>query len=232
MDLTRYLFSVLATASVVALLHTPLQAQTIPSPYRFLETRQEAGLFVAQMNPNTGAFGYGPGSGTAMGARYGIRIAGAFAVEAAASYLPTTRDLVDPTRVEGDRVVGEVDANIVTLDGRLRFSLTGDRSWYRLSPFLTAGGGLAFNTLKVQEVEQALLPEDRFEFETTAVGVLGAGLQWFPSDHLLVRADWSLFIWRLKAPEGFRDPARGLIGVDEKEWVGGSSYSLGVAFRF
>ena len=40
-------------------------------------------------------------------------------MEGVVGYSPGTRDLIDPSRAEGDRVVGEVDASITTLDLRL-----------------------------------------------------------------------------------------------------------------
>jgi hypothetical protein len=184
------------------------------------------------MSPGTGRFGYGPGTGIALGGRYAIQIGGPFGLEGVVGYLPTTRDLVDPGRDEGDRVIGEVDANIATIDARLRFSLTGPRSWHGLAPFVLAGGGVAFDLAGEDPAEEILLMDDRFEFGTSFIGILGGGLRWFPSERILFRADASLLLWQLKSPRGFRDIERGFQGVEEKEWVSGPSLSAGFAFRF
>ena len=185
-------------------------AQTISSPYRFLEARQEAGPFLGTMSPGTGRFGFGPAPGIAFGGRYGINLAGPFGLEGVVTYLPTERAMIDPGRNEGDMDVGDMASDVVMIDGRLRFSLTGDRAWHNLAPFVLAGGGIAFDVSGDNLDVETLLPGDRF----------------------LVRADGTLFIWQLKTPIGFSDPERGFVGVDEKEWVSGPSFSLGLGIRF
>ncbi len=231
--LPRTVLRCLASLSVLAgATPLPLRSQDIPSPYRFIENRQEAGPFVGYLSPGTGRFGFGPGPGVYFGARYGLRASGPLGFEAVVGYLPTTRDLVDPTRAPGSRVVGKVDANIVTMDLQMRFSLTGDRTWHGLAPFLLAGGGGAFDVAGDSSAETLLLEQDRFRFKKTWLALLGGGLRWVPSERLSVRTDASLNLWRLTTPPGFRDPDLGLTGVGEKEWVSGPSISLGLAFLF
>jgi len=207
-------------------------AQSIPSPYRFLEHRQEVDLFVGTMSPGTGRFDYGPQPGTSLGARYGINIAGPFALEGVLTYLPTDRSIIDPGRRESDFKVGEMPSDVVTLDARLRFSITGDRSWHGLAPFVLAGGGLAFDAAAAKEDEELLLADDRFKFGSSFVGILGGGVRWFPGDRFFFRADTQLFLWQLKTPRGFSDPEREFEGIEEKEWVSGPSFSLGFGIRF
>lgn len=221
---------------LVATLPLPARSQTVPSPYRFVDTRQEAEIYLGYVSPGTGRFGYGPGPGPAIGARYDLRLGGAFGLEGVVGYLPTTRDVVDPGRLprspERDPVVGKVDANLVTVDARLRFSLTGDRTWNGLNPFAYAGGGLAFDLAGEDPAEAVLLPEDRFKFRTTVLGVAGAGVRWLPSGPFVVRADISLLLWRLTTPAGYRSSDRGFTAVAEKEWVSGPSITLGFGLRF
>lgn len=47
-------------------------AQTIPSPFEYLESKQEAGIFAGTMNVGSGRFGYAPEGGSIVGARYGV----------------------------------------------------------------------------------------------------------------------------------------------------------------
>lgn len=210
----------------------PSRGQEVPSPYQFIETRQEAGPFLAYLNQGTGRFGYGPKPGIAFGGRYGLHLGGPIGVEGVITYLPTTRDLIDAGRVEGDRVVGDVPAHVLTVDARLRLSLTGDRTWRGLNPFFIAGGGMAFDLAGSSSEEEVLLPDDRFDFPTSFEGVLGAGIRWFATERTIIRSDFAIYLWQLKSPNGFRDPTRGFTGVAEKEWVSGPSFSLGVAFHF
>jgi hypothetical protein len=61
---------------------------------------------------------------------------------------------------------------------------------------------------------------------------MGSGIAWYPSERLMLRADASLLMWRLRTPPGFRAPERNIEGVAEKEWVSGPSFTLGAAIRF
>ena len=211
----------------------PLHGQTVPSPFRFIETRQEGGVFLGYRSPGTGRFGFGPSGDYLLGARYGVRLGGPFALEGTVASMPGSRDLVDPTRVEGDRVVGDVDSQVLTLDVRVRFSLVGDRTWHGLNPFVLIGGGGAFETEgEAPEEELLLLPNDRFEFDSSFTGLFGGGLSWHVGDRFLIRTDLIMMMWQIKAPPGFVDPERGLTGVDEKEWVSGPSFTIGTAYRF
>jgi hypothetical protein len=207
-------------------------AQSVPSPYRFLDTRQEVDLFAAQVSPETGRFGYGPQPSMAFGARYGINIAGPFGLEGVLAYQPTERAIIDPGRAEGDFKVGDMPADVITMDARLRFTLTGDRTWHGLAPFVLAGGGLAFDASGAKEDEELLLVDDRFKFKTSFVGILGGGIRWYTGSRFFFRADTHLFIWRLKTPQGYFDTERGFEGVEEKEWASGPSVSIGFGIRF
>ncbi len=222
-----------ALVFVVLALSGPGEAQTIPSPYRFVETRHEVGLYAAYVSPATGAFDYGPGPGAGVGAHYGLRLGGPFSLETNLLYLPTRRSLIDPGRDEGDRKVGEADARILGWDARLRFNLTGDRTWRALQPSVQVGAGLALDLAGRDAVErEKILPDDRFRFGVPLVGTFGGGLAWLPTDPLLFRLDLGVTLWALRAPKGYRNPLRGLEKVDRREWVGGPNVSFGAAYRF
>ena len=96
-----------AAFGVAALFMTasPALAQTIPSVYEYLEARQEAGPFVGPMVAGEGRFGFGPSGGLVYGARYGIELTGPLAFEAMTGLVDGERQVVDPSRLEGDRVV-------------------------------------------------------------------------------------------------------------------------------
>jgi hypothetical protein len=207
-------------------------AQTIPSPYRFWETRQEAGPFAGWIAPGSGRFGYGPGAGPMIGVRYGLDFPGPLSIEGVVNWIPTTRDVVDPRREEGQGVIGSADANLLGVDARLKLSITGQRTWHGLNPFVIAGIGLMWDLAPTASVEEDLEATDRFDLGTAFVGQLGGGLRFFFNDHWIVRSDALLHVWKLDAPEGFRNPSRGFGDVGLSEWVNASSISLGVAYRF
>lgn len=206
--------------------------QNIPSNYTFFENRQEAGVFAGVTGQSTGRFGYGPGPGPIFGARYGIHLGGPFGLVGTFGYNPTTRDVVDPTRDEGDRVAGEADATLISADVRLRFSLTGDRAWKGLNPVVFMGAGLIWDVAGESETDAQVLPDDQFEFGTRFVAPFGGGIRWILTDKFLLRADVAITMFKLKTPKGFTDPARDLSGVGEKEWVSGPTFSIGLAYHF
>ena len=84
----------------------------------------------------------------------------------------------------------------------------------------------------IPEEADLLLPEDQFEFQTSFAGLFGGGLRWFVGERMVVRADLSMMLWRLRSPPGFGLPERELEGVDETEWVSGPSFSIGTGIRF
>ena len=209
-----------------------LAGQTIPSAYRFIETRQEAGPFAGWIAPGTGQFGYGPGPGPISGARYEIGFGGPVALEGAIGVIDSTRDIVDPRRAEGDRVIGETPAMMATGDLRLKLSITGPRTWHGLNPFVLVGAGIAWDLAEAGELEKDLEETDRFDFGTSFVAELGGGLRWFITERIVLRAESLFYLWRLEAPVGFRDPERGFENVGQSEWANATSITLGIGYRF
>ena len=210
----------------------PAAAQRVPSPYRFFETSQEVTLFGGWVSPGRGSLEIGPGPGPVLGARYGIELSGPISLEGVVSYIPTTRRVVDPARLEGDRVIGEADAELAVVDVRLKLSITGRRTWNSLNPFLIAGGGVSIDLSGTEPLDERLLADDRFDMGTGFVGVAGAGLRWFASDRFVARGDALLNLWRLDVPQGWRDPTRELPVVGDSEWVSGPLLTLGLGYRF
>ena len=227
-SVTAVLGALLACAGGAA----PTEAQMVPSPYTFIEAKQEVGPFVGWMRSSTGRFGFGPKGGPVLGARWGIELAGPVSLEGVAGLIRGERDVIDPGRDEGDRVIGTADANIATVDARLKFTLTGARAWHGFAPFLVFGGGLAIDGSGVAPADADLLPADRFDFGTSFFGTLGGGSRWFLSDRLALRGDAVFSLWKLDTPPGFSDPERGFEAVEEGEWVSGLTLTLAVLYRW
>lgn len=222
----------LAAACLLAATAPSAGAQEVPSPYRFVDTNQAAGLFAGRFAPGRGTLDLGPGPGSIFGARYGIRLSSPISFEGWASFLPTTRDVIDPTRPAGERAVAEADISLLLLEAVVKFSLVGSRTWHGIGPYVLAGGGLGFELGDTQTEDLALEEPFRFNFGSTFVPHAGGGLRWLPSDLLELRADARLTLWKIDTPEAFLDPELGLEGIDDSEWVGGASLTLGAALRF
>lgn len=224
-----------STSALLALaLSLPVvaSAQSIPSPYEYLEKQQEFGFVGGMMNANTGRFGFGPDGGPLLGVRYAIELSGPLSFEGVVGQARGNRDVVDPGRVEGDRIIGNTGTAITTVDARLRFSFVGRRMWHRLSPFLSAGGGIAFDTGSRSEFDNVLLPEDVFEFGTSFFGTVGVGSRWFVTETIALRGDATFSLWQLDTPPGYADPDRDFESVSDSEWSRGTSLSLSLLYRW
>lgn len=184
------------------------------------------------LNLAAGSLDLGPKSSAFVGGRYALELSGPLSAEGLLLYVPTTRDVVDPRRAEGDRTIGETDASLFMADARLAFSVTGRRTWHGISPYIFAGAGAALDAAGLGEAENVLLEEDRFDFGTAFTGSGGAGMRWAPSDRIMIRLDSNIVLWRLQTPRGFGQPGKELKDVAEREWVRGFGFALGAAWRF
>lgn len=211
---------------------TPGQAQAIPSSFSYVEPKQEIGPYVGPMTAKTGRFGFGPSGGTALGVRYAIQLSGPLSFEGVVGVVDGTRDVIDPGRVEGDRVIGQADALITTIDARFKFSFTGQRAWKRLSPFIVFGGGIALDTSPTSEHDATLLAADVFDFGSSFFGTVGAGTRWFVTERIGVRGDAVFSLWKIGTPPGFSDPERAFENVPEGEWLRGTSATITLFYRW
>ncbi|MBI4540660.1 MAG: outer membrane beta-barrel protein [Gemmatimonadetes bacterium] len=229
---TRILSLLIVVLGAGAAAAPAARAQIIPSPYRFIETKQEAGAFAGFLRVDPGAFEFGPDDGPLLGVRYGIRVNGPITFEGLASYAPTTRAVINPNRTPGNRKAGEADVQLALLETAVQFNLVGERAWHGLGPYALAGGGIAFDLAGRQEIDNTIDADDRFEFGTTFVGHLGGGLRWIPGEHWVLRGDARFTLWRLHTPQGYLRRDRDLGKVEENEWTSGLALTLGIAFRF
>lgn len=207
-------------------------AQTIPSPYAFVDERQEVAAFFGYVNASTGRFGFGPKGGPMFGARYGVDVSGPLSLEVVMGVVDGTRDVVSPSRPEGDRVIGESQSLMTVLEGRLRLSATGARTWHGLTPFLVFGAGVAIDPAELSAADGLLEVDERFEFGTKFITTAGPGVRWSINRHLAVRTDLGFSLWKITTPEGYGDQTLGLGSVAESEWVSGLSLSASVLFRW
>ena len=222
-----------ALASIALVTPADSRAQSIPSPYTYLEERQELGVSYGVMDAATGRFEFGPGGGTVLGARYGIELSGPLSFEGVVQLIDGERNVVDPGPCEeGDRIIGQAQSTITTIEARLKFTATGRRSWHKLAPFVNFGGGIAIDASPNSELDEVLLPVDRFDFGTSFFGTMSGGVRWFATDRFTLRGDWVFSLWKIDTPPGYADPDRGFVGVSDGEWVWGRTATLAILFRW
>lgn len=221
-----------ALAALLAMAPTATLAQTIPSPFRFVETRQEAGLFAGSSTVAGGRFGFGPKGGTLLGGRWGIDLSGPLGFEGVVGFISGTRDVVNPAQVVGDMRLGEADVRLGTVDARLRFTFTGDRTWHGLAPFIATGGGMVFDLSPSAALDEELLADDRFDFNSSFFGTLGTGVKFFVTERIALRGDAVFSLWKVDTPPGFSDQSRGFTAVEKSEWVSGRHLTLAAVIRY
>ena len=229
----------LAAAATLALAPPLAEAQSIPSPLRYIENGQAASAFAGRMLLSTGSLELGPKSGFVVGGRYAIETGGPVFFEGTLAFLPTRRNVIDPRRQLGDRIIGESDTDLLMADARLSFSLTGRRSWHRFAPHLFVSIGLARDLAGAGAVDQQLDDDDVFRFGTAFTGGAGSGVRLFLGPRLMLRCDAGLTLWQLSTPSGFGDPEKRpddkddpLYSPEQSEWVGGYGLAVSMAWRF
>lgn len=221
-----------AVALLLALNASSAAAQDIDSPYRFVDPGQQVNAFIGAIETDVGTLGLGPESDIAYGLRYGIRLAGPFSVEGAATVFPTARAIQDTVIAGADTSLVatgvEADMTIAVLAADLRFDLTGPRTWHRLMPFALLGVGAAFKLTEDDAADESLEPEVRYDFGTRLVGELGVGVEWIPVDRFALRLDARNMLWKIEAPAALQT----LEDAPSEEWVQNFLLSAGVSFRF
>lgn len=222
-----------ATLALTGVAEARASAQVVPSPYRSIEHGQEAGPTGGPMSFRRGSLELGPTLNWFAGARYAIEASGPLFFEGLAGYAPGTRRVVDPRRQEGDRAIGDAEVRMLMASARLGFSLTGRRTWRRLSPFLFASAGVASDIAEPGELDEMLEETDRFSFGTAFTTSSGAGLRVALGSRLMLRLDGEFLLWRLRTPSGFHDETKIPDGdVADREWVYGYGLSAGMSLRF
>ncbi|MGH7505436.1 MAG: outer membrane beta-barrel protein [Longimicrobiales bacterium] len=207
-------------------------AQTILSPYRYIETSQSIGLAGGYALTGKGAIDLGPKAGPALLARYNIRISGPFVAEAEIGILPTTRAVWDTVTADTTRSqIGESDVRLVTAMAALRFNVTGPRTWHGLLPYLILGAGIAVDAGGTSAVEEELPADVRFDFGTSFAGQLGAGAELFLSPRLSLRVDGRNVLWKIDTPAAFFTGERGRL-IPRDEWTQNFYLSAGLAIHF
>jgi hypothetical protein len=230
-------------ASVLLLGARTSAAQTIPSPYRYVETSQSAGVFAGYhwiesditLTDSTEA-AMGPQSGPMVGVRYQIRASGPLSIDGSITVTPTQRELFIPEFINDSSAVIATDvgvsvpSTVVEATLGLRFYLTGARTWRGFAPFAAAGAGLAgdvrgtFDEERDEDIEQ----EARFRFGP-AFAVSGAlGTDWFATENASLRVELSGKLWQMETPTGFLF----IRATGQDEWNPVVGLSVGGAFHF
>jgi hypothetical protein len=217
-------------------------AQTISSPYRFVEKKKDLGVFAGYMFAQSGQANIGPKAGPLAGAHFSIRISDPIQIGTYLAYFPTRRDVMDPSAEGGLQKIGSTDFNMLLLTGQLQLFLTGTRKWHNLIPYVFGGLGAAFDVTGLpsclgtdpnKPADCRLQPRERFAFGTSFMGQIGIGLIWLPGQRIGFRFTADDSIWRLSTPDGYYDETSTVRPIPPaKNWTNNIQLTLGVYYWF
>lgn len=191
-------------------------AQTVPSPYEYIEPTQSVGAFAGWLwaeqsvaLSDTTSVGLGPASAPLVGVRYQLRATGPLSVEAALAVSPSERPLAraqfvdDSLRVVGEDLGVSVPATLVMADAGLRFHLTGARTWRGLAPFVAGSAGIIADVRGTFDEEEEIEEDERFRFGPSFAVGAALGTDWFPTRTISLRIEGQGRLWRMTTPAGF-----------------------------
>jgi hypothetical protein len=207
------------------------QGQTISSPYRFIQGRHDFGMIAGVLQENRGSLGIAPGGGPMIGARYSIEISGPFAAELTGFIVPTERTVFTPQENVGIVPFGEASVTLAAIDARIRFTVTGDRTWRNLAPFVMAGGGIVGSFGNLSSFDRDLIPANRVDFGPSLLFLGGLGTRWIPGDRFTLRAEVTYHFWRQGTPPGWVAIEEELDGELGQEWLAVPGLVIGLSYR-
>jgi hypothetical protein len=232
MKRTLLCWMIAATGAMTAV--PPAHAQSIDSPYRFLDNSQFVSAWGGYVAPSDGRIGNGPEAGPIIGASWALRVSGPFAINVEAGYMPSTRTVRDTVFDDATSTfepLGEADIGLLTVLGNLRLNLPGARTWNSLQPFAIIGAGVAIDLAGGSDIEAERPANTRFDFGTSFAGQLGVGVDWFPSQRVSLRIDARDMFWKLPVPEAFLLTEAGR-GFPRSEWEQNFALAAGLSIHF
>ena len=230
MSRVRLAAVILAVAAPAFPIAPEAHGQTIPSPYRYIEETQAAGVFAGYLATDRGDLDLGPHSAPIFGGTYSIRFAGPVSGEALLAFSPSRRTIF--RTATGDEEgplteIGETSALLAVAGGGLKLHLTGPRTWRGIAPYAAAGIGFVSDVASAPDEEDEVPIAERFEFGPSFAVSLGAGTDWFPSERLALRIEARDLVWRLTTPSGLAPQLQ-----EQSAWVHNFAVMLGVALYF
>jgi hypothetical protein len=198
------------------------------SPFRDVYPRHEITAYGGWFLPRRDPAGVAPQGGPLGGMRYEFYAGGPAFFYARLGASATHRDVLDPTRAQADRNVGEERGPLVAGDVGVSLSLTGRRTWHGLMPVLSAGAGAVSDLRTGTDI-------GGFSFGTRFALTAGAGVRLIVSERFQLRADASDYVYRINYPLTYY-----VTGPDDTEvlparqarslWTHNVGLSLGVGY--
>ena len=200
------------------------------SPYRDLEYRMEASLFSGWYAAGSDPAGVAPGSGTLVGARYDLRLAGPAWLTVRLAGTLSERTVINPRQPVATRNLGERSWPLYMADIGLSANLTGFKSWHGIVPVVSVGLGTVTDLKGDADVGE-------FRFGTPFALSLGTGIKWVPGGRTQWRLDVTDHMYEIDYPDTFFRAYEGQAPVlrtttPKNHWTHNLGVSLGVSYLF
>jgi hypothetical protein len=198
------------------------------SPFRDINLGPRIGLYGGWYVGADDEAGILPKGGPILGARFDVHLGGPADIALRLSHVSSQRDVIDPTKSAGQRLVERRDISLGILDLGLAFSLTGAKSWHNLMPMLHGSVGL-ITDFEGRDV-------GGFAHGTTFTVGYGLGLRYVPpSSRLTFRVDAGSYIYSLEYPTSYYAPSGdGTSVLDQStqraQWRNNWTLSAGLAY--
>jgi len=228
-------FPIAALCGLFALLGAarPADAQTITSPFDYIQTRQSLGVFGGYVLSPKLDLDIGPHSGPIGGLTYTLQLTGPIGFEGTLGLIASERVVFqnkpNPTN-PAQPIATPIDTTGLTLmlaEGGIRFRLTGDRTWHGIAPYVAASAGLIANLSGRTEAEQSIPADEDSRFGPAFAVGAGIGTEWFPTQRLSLRVEARDRLWRVHTPAGFTAN-----GKDATDWTNNVAFTVGAALHF
>lgn len=227
--MTRICAALFALTLVVAPAAAQFGYKPSESPFLDLTWKQSLGVFGGGLDAGHDAAGVGPQPGSLSGVRYDLRIGGPVSLVARAAAGPTWRRVVDPSKPPATRHVGDVNSTLMTLDLGLAANLTGQKSFHRIIPVVSAGVGMVSDFNPEPDL-------GGYRFGTRFAFNWGFGLRYHTKGRWEPRVDFTDYVWKLQFPNAYGTrPGDGSPAIVQKgrttDWTGNYLWSLGLSYQ-
>ena len=178
----------LPAAAAAQVGHLPTQ-----SPFRDVDMTSRVTTFAGWYSGARDEAGVLPRSGPLFGVRWDVHVGGPGDLMFRVAHVSTQRDVIDPAKSQGQRIVERRDVSLSFADVGLSFNVSGNKTWHGVMPILHGTVGVVSDF--------AGRDSGGFSHGTTFAIGYGAGLRYVPpGGRVSVRADVGSYYYSTEYP--------------------------------
>jgi hypothetical protein len=220
----------LAAALAPAALRAQVGYPPARSPFVDLDYRQQITLLGGYFSAKADPAGVAPQGGPMVGVQYDLGFGGPAILTTRVRSVLSERRVIDPARLNGQRVLGTERRPVTLADVGLTLALTGQRSYRGLVPVAHGGVGVASNFRGADP--------GGFTFGTSFAFAYGLGVRYVPAGtRWALRADVGNSLYRVRYPQAYSVPALDttrVLPADARltRWLTNTAVTAGVSYQF